>query len=131
MRPHRYAAALRAVAAAAALTVATAGGGLPMCASLLAQTAAPCAMHTEHLGSAANTSSGPALSAPSGHATCHADASSAGCAAGGVCPAGGTAAPIADAAPLGLGGLALRTGLQAIAAHRSFVAPPFPPPPQA
>ena len=35
----------RVLAAVAALAVATQGGGVPMCVSLLAETAAPCAMH--------------------------------------------------------------------------------------
>src|SRR2546423_14704622 len=39
---------LRAVCLVVSLSVATAGSGLPMCVSLLAQAAAPCDMHSGH-----------------------------------------------------------------------------------
>ncbi len=43
---------VRAICLAVALSVATAGSGLPMCVSLLAQAAAPCDMHSGHNGAA-------------------------------------------------------------------------------
>src|SRR5437763_9917041 len=84
---------LRAIRLAVALSVATAGSGLPMCVSLLAQAAAPCDMHSDHSGAPTHTHAahlGALVAQPSGQA-CHQDASGLGCAAGSTCPTGSPA----------------------------------------
>lgn len=132
MAPRRYSSPLRAVAAAAALAVVTAGGGLPMCMSLLAQAAAPCTMHAKHGETAAHHVHSTTLSAaPSSDMSCHADPQSPGCATGGTCPAGATAAPASSARTLGVAAPDHRTAFAVQSAHPSFVTPPLSPPPQA
>src|SRR5947208_12422678 len=85
--------ALQAIRLAVALSVATAGSGLPMCISLLAQTAAPCDMHSGHSGAAMHEHAAHVaalVAQPSGQA-CHQDPAGLGCATGSTCPSGGPA----------------------------------------
>src|SRR5438270_10809904 len=82
--------ALRAICLAVALSVATAGSGLPMCVSLLAQAAAPCDMHSGHNGAATHEHAVhlAALVAQGSGQACHQDAAGHGCSAGRTCPTG-------------------------------------------
>ncbi|HEX4627198.1 MAG TPA: hypothetical protein VH137_00285, partial [Gemmatimonadales bacterium] len=85
---------LRGVALTVALAVATAGNGLPMCLTVLAHLAAPCAMHTGHQGDQAphHRSSAATLSAQPPSQACHPGDAGPGC-TGSACPTGGPAAP--------------------------------------
>ena len=125
--------ALRGVALAAALSVVAAGTGLPMCFGLLAQAAAPCAMHSPpHGGPAgAHATHGAALVATvEGHA-CHPDAAGLGCAAGSACPSGGAATPVWAKLPVALRAASSVAMPGPVAALVSYLAPPPAPPPQA
>jgi len=122
---------VRTLAAAVALAAAAQAGGVPMCASLLAEAAAPCAMHSTN----PHRTHGPGLAtlaaASAGHGVCHVDAAAPGCAAGGTCPTGGTAAPAWVNLPI-----APRLPSRDVAAGPSsalisYLAPPLAPPPQA
>jgi hypothetical protein len=128
---HRYPVLVRTLAAAVILAVAAQGGGVPMCVSLLAEAAAPCAMHT-HTAPGAHSAHVATLSAaPSGHEACHPDAADLGCATGGACQTGGTAAPAWVNVPLVLRA-ASRTAVSGPnSALISYLAPPPAPPPQA
>src|SRR2546426_12528707 len=90
---HLYPTLVRTVAAAVALVAAVQGSGVPMCASLLAETAAPCSMHRPGTHQMNDDGVATLVAAPAGHAACHVDGASLGCAAGGTCPTGGTATP--------------------------------------
>src|SRR6266540_5272265 len=106
----RAPATLRAISLAVTLSVATAGSGLPMCISLLAQAAAPCDMHSSHNGAAMHQHAaqhGALVTQASGQA-CHQDAG-LGCAAGTTCPTGGPATPAWAKVPIALRA-ASRTG---------------------
>ena len=124
---------LRGIALAAALSVATAGSGLPMCISLLAQAAAPCDMHSGQNGAGTHehaTHLAALVAQPSGQA-CHQDAAGLGCAAGSMCPSGGPATVVWAKVSVGLRA-ASRTGVSGPAsALLSYLAPPLSPPPQA
>src|SRR5881296_3351611 len=87
--------ALRAIRLAVALSVATAGSGLPMCVSLLAQAAAPCDMHSGHNAAAMHEHAAhlTALVASASGRACHQDAGGLGCSAGSRCPTGSAATP--------------------------------------
>src|SRR5205823_5738646 len=118
---------------AVALSVATAGSGLPMCVSLLAQAAAPCDMHSGHNGTSTHKHAARAtalVAQPSGQ-TCHQEAAGLGCAAGTTCPTGGPATAVW--AKVAVGVLApSRTGvLGPSTTFVSYLAPPLSPPPQA
>ena len=128
---HRYPLLVRTLAAAAVLAVASQGGGVPMCVSLLAEAAAPCAMHLPGTHQMNHAGVATLAAAPAGHSACHADAASLGCAAGGTCPTGGTATP----APIDLP-IVPRAASRIVAsgpssALISYLAPPLAPPPQA
>jgi len=128
---HRYSGLVRACAAALALTVTAQGGEVPMCVSLLAKAAAPCAMHTRGAHSTYDGSGASITAAPSGHHACHADAASLSCAAGGSCPTGGTAAPVWTNVPIVSGAASRRVATGPSSAPISYLAPPLAPPPQA
>ena len=133
MIPRRRSLALRTVATAAALAVAAAGGGVPMCVSLLAQAVAPCDMHPGHNGAAAHDHAAhvAALAAQASGQACHQDAAGLGCAVRNACPTGGPAAPACVHAPSGVR-VASRTGVPGVASDLiSYLAPPLSPPPQA
>jgi len=124
---------LRAICLAVALSVATAGSGLPMCVSLLAQAAAPCDMHSGHNGAAAHEHAAhlAALVAQASGQMCHQDAAGLGCAAGSTCPTGSPATAVWAKLSVGLRA-ASRTGvLGPDATFVSHLAPPLSPPPQA
>jgi hypothetical protein len=124
--------AVRGVCLAIALSVATAGSGLPMCVSLLAQAVAPCDMH-RHSGAATHEHAvqRAALVAHAPGQACHQDAAALGCAAGSTCPSGGPARPARANVTTGQGA-ASRTGVLGTAsAFISYFAPPLSPPPQA
>jgi hypothetical protein len=121
----------RVFAAVAALAVATQGGGVPMCVSLLAEAAAPCAMHMPSTHQMHDVGVATLVAAHPGHGACHVDAASLGCAAGGTCPTGGTAAPAWLNIPI-----ASRVASRTVAPGQnsaliSYLAPPLAPPPQA
>ncbi len=121
----------RVFAAVAALAVATQGGGVPMCVSLLAEAAAPCAMHSTGVHRTHNPGAATIVAASAEHGACHVDAATPGCAVGGTCPTGGTAAPAWINNPI-----APRAAFRTVAAGPasaliSFLAPPLAPPPQA
>ncbi len=125
--------ALRAVCLAVILSVATAGSGLPMCISLLAQAAAPCDMHSGHDGAPTHKHAAHVAALvplPSGQA-CHQDAAGFGCAAGSTCPTGSPATTAWAKVSVGLRA-ASRTGvLEPDTTFVSYLAPPLSPPPQA
>jgi hypothetical protein len=124
---------LRAVRLAVALSVATAGSGLPMCVSLLAQAAAPCDMHSGHNGAATHEHAAhvAALVAQGSGQACHQDATGLGCAAGSTCPTGSPATGVWAKVSVGLRA-ASRTGiLGPSTTFASYLAPPLSPPPQA
>jgi len=132
----RYPMLVRSLASAAALAVAAQGGGVPMCVSLIAEAATPCAMHRPaaspaHDAHVATLSAATLSAAPSGHEACHADAANFGCAVGGTCPTGGAAVPAFAAPALTVASLGRAPALAVGRGHASFVAPPLPPPPQA
>jgi hypothetical protein len=130
---HRAPITLRGIALAVALSVATAGSGLPMCLSLLAESVAPCAMHAGHNGAATHQHAAVVASVaaqPAGRA-CHPDAAGLGCAAGSACPTGGPAAPTWIAVPVTLSAASRVAVLEPVAALISHLAPPPSPPPQA
>lgn len=115
---------------AAAITVVAAvlsGSGLPMCMSLLARAAEPCAMHQHEL--AGHAAHGARVAASHAGDACHAGDGNTGCATGGACPTGGTAAPVAHAG-LGTPRVALGTTPVIDQTYPSFLAPPLSPPPQ-
>lgn len=119
----------RTLAVAAILATAFSGSGLPMCISLVAHAAQPCAMRehaSEHAGH------GPQVVA--GHAqddACHGQDGDLGCATGGSCPTGGTPAPLAAEAVLATSGPVYVVTPAVAGTHLSFLSPPLPPPPQA
>ena len=125
--------AVRTICLTVALSVATAGSGLPMCVSLLAQAAAPCDMHSGHNGAATHEHAVhlAALVAQGSGQACHQDATGLGCAAGTTCPTGSPAAAVWAKMSVGLRA-ALRTGvLGPDTTFVSYLAPPLSPPPQA
>ena len=133
MTPRRHSLTLRTVAAAAALVVAAAGSGVPMCVSLLAQAVAPCEMHSGHIGAAAHDHAAHvvAVAAPASGQSCHQDVAGLGCAEGSACPTAGPAALAPATVAIGVRG-AFRTGvLGPVADLLSYLAPPLSPPPQA
>ena len=133
MRSSRAPIALRAICLAAALSVASAGSGLPMCVTSFAQVAVPCEMHSGHNGAATHdhAARGAVLVAQPSGQTCHQDAAGLGCVAGSTCPTGSPAAEVwahvaVDVRP------ASRTGvLGPDSTFNSYLAPPLSPPPQA
>src|SRR5438128_1987642 len=133
MTPRRHSLALRTVAAAAALVVAAAGSGVPMCVSLLAQAVAPCAMHSGHIGAAAHDHAAHvvAVAAQASGPACHQDAAGLGCAAGSACPTAGPAAPAWANVLVGVRAASHTGALGPAANIVSYLAPPLSPPPQA
>src|SRR6059036_4137551 len=125
--------ALQAIRLAVALSVATAGSGLPMCVSLLAQAAAPCDMHSGHNRGATHEHAAhlTALVAQGSGQACHEDAAGLGCAAGSTCPTGSPATAVWAKVSVGLRA-ASRTGVLGPSSSLvSYLAPPLSPPPQA
>lgn len=125
--------ALRAICLAVALSVATAGSGLPMCVSLLAEAAAPCDRHSGYNGAATHEHAAhlaALVAQPSGQA-CHQDAAGLGCAAGTQCPTGSPATPAWANVPIALRAACCTEVLGSESALVSYFAPPLSPPPQA
>src|SRR2546426_11680594 len=124
---------LRAIRLAVALSVGTAGSGLPMCISLLAQAAAPCDMHSGHNGAPSHLHAAhlaALVAQPSGQA-CHQDPAGLGCATGSTCPTGGPATGVWATVLVGVH-VASRPGVpETSTAFASYLAPPISPPPQA
>jgi len=127
----RYPMLVRALASAAALAVAAEGGGVPMCASLLAEAAVPCAMHGAGVHRAHHPGVASVVAASAGHGACHVDAASPGCAAGGTCPTSGTAALVWIHIPIAPRGVSRTVAAGPSSALISYLAPPLAPPPQA
>lgn len=121
----------RVFAAVAALAVATQGSGVPMCVSLLAEAAAPCAMHMPGTHQMHDAGVATLVAAPAGHGACHVDAASLGCAGGGSCPTGGTAAPSWITVPIVPRAASRMVASGPSSALVSYLAPPLAPPPQA
>ena len=128
---HRYPTLVRTVAAAVALVAAVQGSGVPMCASLLAEAATPCAMHSTSVEHAHDPATAILVAVPAGHGTCHVDAGALGCAAGGACPTGGIAAPAWLNIPIGPRVASRTVAAGPSSALISYLAPPLAPPPQA
>ena len=124
---------LRSTALAVALCIATAGSGLPMCLSLVAQIATPCAMHLRNHAGATHehTVELAALVAQAPGQACHPNAGDLGCAAGSACPTSGPAAPAWSRVPVALRTASRMEALGPAAALVSYLAPPLSPPPQA
>src|SRR5213593_325393 len=125
--------ALRAIRLAVALSVATAGSGLPMCVGLLAQAAAPCDMHSAHNGAATHERAAhlaALVAQPSGQA-CHQDVTGIGCAAGSTCPTGSPATAVWAKVSVGLRAASLTGVLGPASTFASYIASPLSPPPQA
>jgi hypothetical protein len=108
----------------AILTVAASGSGIPMCVSLLARAAEPCAMHQHKSGHGAAVIAGHDV----GDA-CHNDAEP-GCVSGGTCPAGGSAASLAAQPVLSAPAFAADAAFTIDPTPHSFFSAPLPPPPQ-
>lgn len=127
----RSALTLRSIGVAAALSVASGGTGLPMCATLIAEATAPCPMHSAHPGPAPAAGTPVAtMAAASGGQACHQE-SGPGCQAGSACPTSGPAMPTLGLLRLVRTG-ASHTGLLGpVTEFTSFFAPPLAPPPQA
>jgi hypothetical protein len=125
--------ALRAVSLAVTLSVATAGSGLPMCISPLAQAVAPCDMHSGHNGAATpeHRAHRAALVAQGSGQACHQDAAGLGCAAGSTCSSGGPATLAWAKVWVALRAASLTGVLGPDSAFVSYLAPPLSPPPQA
>jgi hypothetical protein len=121
----------RVLAAVAVLAVASQGSGMPMCVSLLAEAAAPCAMHMPSTHQMHDVGVATLVAAPAGHGACHVDAASLGCAAGGSCPTGGTAAPSWINVPIVPRAASRMVASGPSSAPISYLAPPLAPPPQA
>ena len=124
---------VRAICLAVALSVATAGSGLPMCVSLLAQAAAPCDMHSGHNGAATHEHAVhlAALVAQGSGQACHQDAAGLGCAAGSTCPTGSPATGVWANVSVGLRAESRTRVLRPASTLISYLAPPLSPPPQA
>ncbi len=120
----------RVFATVAALAVATQGGGVPMCVSLLAEAAAPCAMHMPGTHQMNDDGVATLAAAPVGHGACHVDGASLGCAAGGTCPTGGTATPAPINVPIVPRAASRIVASGPSSALISYLAPPLAPPPQ-
>ena len=132
MKPrHRHPLIVRTLAAAVALAAAAQGGGVPMCASLLAEAATPCAMHSTSVEHAHDPAAAILVAVPAGHGTCHLDAGALGCAAGGACPTGGIAAPAWLNIPIAPPVASRTVAAGPSSALISYLAPPLAPPPQA
>jgi len=102
------------------------GSGLPMCVSLLARAAEPCAMHQHDQ----NGHTAHSVQVVAGDAdACHSGDGTTGCATDGTCPTGGTAAPAARA---GLSAPRLAPNKTPLSdpTYLSFLSPPLSPPPQ-
>jgi hypothetical protein len=124
---------LRAVCLVVSLSVATAGSGLPMCVSLLAQAAVPCDMHSGHNGAATHEHAAhlAALVAQGPGQACHQDAAGLGCAAGSTCPTGSPATGVWAKVSVSVR-IASRTRVLGPSTTLiSYLAPPLAPPPQA
>lgn len=102
-----------------------------MCVSLLAEAAAPCAMHMPSTHQMHDVGVATLVAAPAGHGACHVDAASLGCAAGGSCPTGGTAAPSWINVPIVPRAASRMVASGPSSAPISYLAPPLAPPPQA
>jgi hypothetical protein len=120
---------LRSVAFGAALAVASAGSGAPMCANLFAQALEPCAMHIH--GDHAVGVAGARLTAQPASPSCHPGDFGGGCASAGTCPSGGPLAASLISTEVVLAGPSADRGEATPASLHCFVAPPPSPPPQA
>jgi hypothetical protein len=119
------------LAAAVAVAAAAQGGGVPMCASLLAEAAAPCAMHMPGTHGTQDAGVATLVAAPAGHGACHVDGARLGCAANGSCPTGGTAVPAWSNVPIVPRAASRMVASGPSSALISYLAPPLAPPPQA
>jgi hypothetical protein len=119
----------RAVALILAVTVAASGSGLPMCVSLLARAAEPCAMH-QHQRGGHDAHGAQVTPAHDMDDACHSGDGDIGCATGGSCPTGGTAGPLVAEAVLATFGPAPAVTPAIEQAYLSFLSPPLSPPPQ-
>jgi len=128
---HRHPLLVRALAAALAFAAAAQGGAVPMCVSLLAEAAAPCAMHMPGMHGTRHAGVATLAAAPAGHGACHVDAASLACAVGGSCPTGGTAAATWIDLPIVPQVASRRAAPGSTSALISYLAPPLAPPPQA
>ena len=127
---HRHPLLVRIIVANVAHAAAAQAGGAPMCASLVAELAAPCAMHIHQAARPHNGDNATQSVVTSGHEACRADAATPGCLTGGACTSG-TAAPVGARVPVAPRA-ASRTGvLGPVSALISYLAPPLSPPPQA
>jgi hypothetical protein len=127
--PRRPPLVLRSIACGAALAVASAGSGAPMCANLFAQALEPCAMHL-HGAHAAGVASGQVTAQPAAP-SCHPGDLGAGCASAGTCPSGGPLASSLISTAVAFARASADRGDATPASLHSFVAPPLSPPPQA
>src|SRR5262245_289706 len=126
---------LRGFRLAMALSVATPGGGIPMCLSLLAQalTPTPCSMHLAHARAATHGHIAQAtthLAQTPDHA-CHQDAGTLGCQSGTTCPRSGPATPAWATIPIVDNVEARMDAPGPYHAPASYLASPPSPPPQA
>ena len=130
-RRYRHPLTVRALAAAVACAAVAQAGGAPMCASLVAEAAAPCAMHMRGMHETNDAGVATLVAAPTAQGACHVDAASLGCAAGGSCPTGGTAAPAWINIPIVPRAASRMVAQGPSSALMSYLAPPLAPPPQA
>ncbi len=120
---------LRSVAFGAALAVASAGSGAPMCANLFAQALEPCAMHM-HGDHAAGVVGGQVTAQPASP-SCHPGDLGTGCASAGTCPSSGPLASSLISSEVAFACPSADREEGTPASLHSFVAPPLSPPPQA
>jgi hypothetical protein len=130
-RRDRHPLTVRALAAAVAFAAVAQAGGAPMCASLVAEAAAPCAMHMRGMHETNDAGVATVVAAPTEQGACHVDAASLGCAAGGSCPTGGTTAPAWINIPIVPRAASRVAAPGQSSALMSYLAPPLAPPPQA
>lgn len=116
---------LRGICLAVALSVATAGSGLPMCISVLSQASAPCDMHGHSRTATHDHGAQPAaLEAQTTGQACHQDAAGLGCAAGSTCLSGGPATPAWAKVPIANRAASRQGVLGPASAFVSYCAPP-------
>lgn len=129
MYRHPHPVVARMIAIVAAVMVASSGGGLPMCLSLVADGAAPCPMHSERNPGLQQSAQASVQNVGASSHSCHSGAEASACGAAGTCSAGGPAAlaliipPIQTQGPQGT----VRSGAPTTYPSH-FITPPSPPP---
>jgi hypothetical protein len=114
------------------VVLAGAGGGLPMCLTVLSQTLTPCEMHEQHdsHGDHHERRSSSDVRAFAAPVDCHHAPANSDCGSNGLCPSGGPALSMSASADAPAGVMLARSTELQLTPH-SFLAPPPSPPPLA